>query len=306
MFRGYRHIVLALGLIAISSAVLGQTDEQPQEPQRKTQQEQGPTQIAPIPLPIEIVEDEATAEARKRHEAEASEREIKDLIAQQGMNTATQAMNRATERMAEYAFWSTIIVAFGTGLVFASLILMWGANRAAVTAVNVIREMAQRELRAYVNFTFIEVISDVDQMREDQPRNVRGYQLKVTVENAGATPAVDCNVYGDHCFVDAENFHTPVFNQTKDGGGQASIGPHSKVYGPPRYISRDDAQRVLEKKARLFVWWRAEYRDVFNRSPDRFVEKSWEVLIPTNPEVLKPGDPLPSFRFIAFGRQTLN
>ncbi len=110
MLRGRWHIVLAIGLIAISSAVLGQTDEQPQEPQRKTQQEQGPTQIAPIPLPIEIVEDDAESEARKRHEAEASEREIKDLIAQQGMNEATQAMNRATERMAKYAFWSTEVV----------------------------------------------------------------------------------------------------------------------------------------------------------------------------------------------------
>ena len=87
-----------------------------------------------MPLPIEIVESQAAAEARERHEAEARQRDIADLAAQQGMNAATQAMNAATQRMAEYAFWSTFLVAVGTAAVVWSLILMRQANGAAVAA----------------------------------------------------------------------------------------------------------------------------------------------------------------------------
>lgn len=71
-------------------------------------------------------------------------------------------------------------------------------------------------------------------------------------------------------------------------------------------INRDHAQMVLEKKKRIFVWWRVDYRDVFENSPDRFTEKIWEVEIPINPSVLPPGEPLPSFSFKGYGDQALS
>ena len=161
-------------------------------------------------------------------------------------------------------------------------------------------------MRAYVNFPYIETITVADHLREDKQRKVHGYNFKVTVENAGNTPAIDCIVYSDHSFVDVEGFQSPAFNKTKGGRVPTAIGPHSMIYGQSPNISREDAQRVLEGKARLFLWRRAEYSDVFDRSPNRFVEKSWEVLIPVNPAVIEPGDPLPAFSFMAFGREIHN
>lgn len=148
MPRDYRIALIALGLILFCAS--GQAQEQAGEREREAQQQQAPTQIAPIPLPIEIVEDQPAAEARERHEAEARQREIDDLIAQQGMNAATQAMNEATQDMRDDTRIQTWLIGTGTALLIATLLLTWQANRAAVRAVTVTEEIGQRQLRAYV------------------------------------------------------------------------------------------------------------------------------------------------------------
>ena len=172
MYRGCWHIVLAIGLIVLPC--LGQAQEEAQGEQGQTATQQQPAQTLPIPLLVDIIEDEAEAEARKNREAEARRNQKDDLVAQQGMNAATQAMNRATQRMAKYAFWSTWIVAFGTFLLAATL---YQTRRAAISAKDMVdeakrttdaanqtisdtREMSERELRAYVNFPLIKTITN--------------------------------------------------------------------------------------------------------------------------------------------------
>ena len=132
---GHWGILFALGLVWAAS--LGQAQEQAQTPQETPATEQEPPQALPIPLPVDIVEDQAAADARERREAEAEQREIEDLIAQQGMNAGTQAINEATQRTADYAFWSTVFVGIGTILLIATLVLTLQANWAAQKAVTV-------------------------------------------------------------------------------------------------------------------------------------------------------------------------
>ena len=148
MSGSYRIIIAALGLICLTT--LGQAQEQASEPKRETATQQQPAQTLPIPLPVDIVEDKTTAEARERHEAEARQREKEDLVAQQGMNRATQAMNEATQRMADYAYWSTGLVGFGTFLLVITLWLTRQANKAAQAAVEVTRDIGEKQVRAYL------------------------------------------------------------------------------------------------------------------------------------------------------------
>lgn len=140
-------IAVAFGIIA----GLGQAQEQTDRPQGEAETQQEPTGAYPVPFPVVVVEDQATADARKRGEDESSQREIEDLAAQQGMNAATQAMNRTTQRMAEYAFWSTVFVAVGTALLVITLLLTWQANRAAVFAGRITQRIGEAQVRAYLH-----------------------------------------------------------------------------------------------------------------------------------------------------------
>ena len=112
---------VSLGLIALPG--LGQSQGEAQNEQVQTTTQQEPAQTTPFSIPIQIVEDDAAAEARERREAETRQHDKDDLIAQQGMNAATQAMNEATQRMAEYAFWSTLAIWIGTILLIGTLVL---------------------------------------------------------------------------------------------------------------------------------------------------------------------------------------
>jgi hypothetical protein len=172
--------IAAIGLTIVASS--GQAQEQTESPSGQTDQEQGPViPDIPTPFPVEIVEDDATADARKRSEQEARQREIADLAAQEGMNTATQAMNKATQRMAEYAFWSTVFVAIGTVLLIGTLVLTWMANRSAQAAVQVTRETGRDQARAYVEVS--EVKFYWGNRHGSKP------QFKIVISNHGQTPA---------------------------------------------------------------------------------------------------------------------
>lgn len=123
----------AFGLVFLPC--LGQAQEQAQSPGGQIESQQAPTDTSQFSIPVEIIENQAAAEARERREKEAEQREIDDLIAQEGMNAATQSIEAATRDMRDYALYSTIIVGIGTVLLVGTLWLTWQANRAAVAAV---------------------------------------------------------------------------------------------------------------------------------------------------------------------------
>jgi len=180
--RNWLH-VLALGLtLVLSGPALGQSQHEAQSADGDAEANQAPTQTLPIPLPVDIIEDEATAEAREGREAEARQREIEDLAAQQGMNSSTRAMNEATQDMRDYSLYSTMLVGAGTILLMVTLWLTRQANKAAQEAVDVTRDSAEKQLRAYVLLESIEVFNVA---ANNIPR------VKITIRNTGATPASD-------------------------------------------------------------------------------------------------------------------
>ena len=184
MLKRYGFVILALGLAF--SALSGQAQEQDEEAQGAATEEQGQPQIFPLPVPVEIIESDAAADARQRSENEAKEREIRDLAAQEGVNAATQLMNDATQRMAKYAFWSTLIVGFGTALLLWTLWETRKANQSAREAVDVTREVGQAQVRAYLYCK-----SARYRLRKDD------LFAEIDIANAGQSPATNVLVQAE-------------------------------------------------------------------------------------------------------------
>jgi hypothetical protein len=176
---------IAFGLIVLAGS--GQAQEETQGGQGQATQQQNPAQTLPLPFPVEIIEDEAATEARQRREEEASQREIDDLAAQQGMAQSTEAMNAATQDMRQYALYSTILVGVGTGLLVVTLLLTWQANRAAVAAVEATREFGHLQSRAYLS------VKDgfLDLLPEAEGSTI---EVLIHVQNTGVTPANNIRV----------------------------------------------------------------------------------------------------------------
>lgn len=186
--------VAALGL-ALALASSGQAQEEAPGGQGEPPAQEQPAPTLPIPLPVDIVEDEADAEARERSEREARQREIDALIAQQGMNDATRAMNDATQRMAKYALYSTLLVGVGTVLLIGTLWLTRQANRAAQTGVTVTEaayKMDQRPWLAIGNPTV--AATRVGPLHLGSNVEALWLHYDLTVTNTGKTPAQDARL----------------------------------------------------------------------------------------------------------------
>jgi len=166
-----------------------QDEAQHSERQTGTQTEPSSYEVSPVspilsePLAVVIVEDDAAAEARKRREAEAEQREKDDLVAQQGMNIATQAMNEATQSMKRAAWWSFGAIAVGTALLIVTLHLTRQANKSARDAVAATREVGKAQVMAYLS------IKESKAFIDDRD----GIIFSVTVKNFGQSPARDAH-----------------------------------------------------------------------------------------------------------------
>ncbi|KAA0920608.1 hypothetical protein FLO80_00010 [Aquicoccus porphyridii] len=193
-------LIVAIGLIAVTG--LGQAQEQTEGTKGQASQQQGPTQALPLSIPVNIVEDQAAADARKRREEEARQREIADLAAQQGMNAATQSIDAATQDMRDYALYSTLLVALGTGLLFYTLWLTRQANRAAANgasaaqAANLVAEAsldhAKKAFNAdYRPFVLFTTAYDKDFRKGEGDTFSFGESIKLSIQNFGRAPARD-------------------------------------------------------------------------------------------------------------------
>lgn len=247
---------VAFGLVGIVQS--GQAQEETDNEQGQARQQERPAHSYPLPFPIEIIEDQTDADARKRREAEARQREIDDLIAQQGMNEATRAMNKATQEMRDYAYAQTWLVGIGTVLLFGTLWFAWQGNKAAFRAVNTTKDIGDKQLRAYVHVG-VNVTSRADH-----------FEIKVTGTNHGQTPAYNvCAVaeWTDEPFDPSIHFPNPPDRQSR-----GSVGPGAQLvmqvltnesHIPERRLSEDQCRAILVGEAELNIYGRIDYEDAF-------------------------------------------
>lgn len=134
MFRSYWHIAIAFGLIALLTTSAVPTYGEENEVGGATENaanEQNRPQKFPILVPIES--DEST-KTREVSEKRAEQRELDDLAAQEGMNEATQ-------KMADYSIYQTILIAIGTIILIYTLYLTRQANRTVLKASAALRDV---------------------------------------------------------------------------------------------------------------------------------------------------------------------
>lgn len=179
-------VIVAIGLAVVLFTVSGQAQQQASGTYWQAQAEQYPSSKPPPTVRVDIIENQSAADARKRREEEARQREIDDLIAQQGMNAATQAMNEATQKMVGLSKLQTWLVGVGTVLLFLTLGLTWQANRAAQAAVDVTRQVGEAQVRAYLY---------CESARYEFSKDYVAAYL--CIKNAGQSPANEVEIIGD-------------------------------------------------------------------------------------------------------------
>lgn len=183
MFRSRWIIAVAFG-IAIAGLV--QAQEQAQHAGEDAATQSQPPEPNPIGIPVRIIEDNVSTDARERSEGEASEREKDDLIAQERMADATEAMNEATQSMKRASWVSAGLVGFGTLLLVWTLGLTRQANRAAQGAVNATKEIGEAQVRSYLFCKSAKF-----------KRTKDDFTAIVEIGNAGQSPATDISITGN-------------------------------------------------------------------------------------------------------------
>lgn len=171
---GWRYVIGAFCLAALVSS--GQAQEDQKQPERPSEKQEASANDLSTALPVVVIESEEAAVARQRAEEEARDREQRDVLAQEGMNAAT-------ERMAKYALWQTLLIAVGTGALIYTLFLTRQANKAAHKAVDATIVAGEQQSRAfmYVSGGKVAIYEG-------------GVFAQVTVSNAGYSSAIVTNL----------------------------------------------------------------------------------------------------------------
>lgn len=183
-----------------------------------------------------------------RNLLDARQREVSDLVAQEGMNAATKRM-ADTADMQLVLGWMTL-----AGLLVTT-IAAFGANRMARKALELSTIATVAELRPYLGDT------DFDLVRHDDATAV-----EYLVKNFGPTVARDikwgCRTLLIDGFADLVDIDRPeFFASTKD------ILPGDKQrFGYNISFDADDLAKVEDKSKTIVIRIDIEYRDMFGNS----------------------------------------
>lgn len=264
MFK--RHWIFAVVLGAIALASLGQAQESEEQTHRGTNEEEAAANNFPVPLPVVVIEPEETAVASQRAKEETTQREKEDLIAQQGMDSATR-------RMANFALWQTILIAIGTVALIYTLWLTRKAAGSAQAAVDVTREIGQKQAMAYVHVVqaFIPKRATKDAPTLASISGKERARVEIQLENIGATIAKNVKVrfeVFDETLKDAKFREIDYSNEEPLSNIAPKQKPVSSIISDlPKVIKETEASQTSEAGLSLRIL-RGEvvYDDVFDNT----------------------------------------
>lgn len=255
-FRTWMYVFAIIGLTLPTS---GQAQEETQSKQRQSESQEAPSHLFKLPVLVDIIEDDAAAQARKSREEESSRNEIADLKAQQGMNAATQAIKEATLDMRDSAQTSTLLVGIGTGLLIVTLFLTFMANVAAMRAVSVTREIGEAQVRAYVAPYEFSVVLD---------QNVGIVDIHGVVRNSGQSPAQKFRhgyiVVNEPKDFDISKSKVDTFSPEAVLSSNGATPIHEYITTGGEY-DQGWVRRIITKEDCLWVVAEGEYFDVFGK-----------------------------------------
>lgn len=223
-----------------------------------THAEQSPNQNSPWAIPVEIIENHAETEARQAREDRAEQRELDYLAAQKGVDKATQ-------KLATYAIYQTILIALGTAVLIYTLYLTRQANRAATRgahaaegAVSVTRRIGEAQVRAYITAT-----------PKDFGRPKEAFFVDLTIKNCGQTPARNMALAADIKVLpyphNRDGFSVGV-GKIDLGETPNQMGAGSEVtigIGPAEFERKVFDAAAKGKEWRFYLIGKITYRDVF-------------------------------------------
>lgn len=210
MYKRYWVLASASGMILLAGLAQAQQERQNGVQTDLTQTQ---TQTLPLPLPVEIIERRDDAEARQRRETEATQREIDDLSAQRGMDSATQDIR-------DYTFYSLILVAIGTLFLFVTLIFSALTNRAAFNAAKAATGM--NRLTEALERPLIGIRMPEDAIAFDG-ENGFAEEIKFKIVNMGRSPAKITAIHREW-YASASGEHPPIANPKDSNRGLLSKG----------------------------------------------------------------------------------
>ena len=156
-----------------------------QEQDQQTETETPPSQEVIIDEPafVGVIENPETTETSDKREEDSWDIQKRDLVAQERMADATEAMNKATQSMMWAAWASVGFVFIGTFLLAWTLILTRKANQAAIDVVNVTKN-AERP------------IVEVEDLDIDT-HGTYGTKIILNLQNYGRTAAQNIKFSGE-------------------------------------------------------------------------------------------------------------
>ncbi len=175
MIRSIQALIL-IGLGGLCLIFSSQALSQDENTDQTDSHSHSENQDAPIPLQVQILQSAEEVENRRRIQEENREIERGALAIQQDLAKSARVMK-------SIALLQTLFVGLGTALVLASLYYLRQANRAAVRAVEVTREIGESQTRAYIS---VHGNTLPDRLSFRKPE-----MYSVTVRNDGMTPALN-------------------------------------------------------------------------------------------------------------------
>ena len=191
---------------------------------------------------------------------------------------------------------ATIALAFLTLVLALGTIFLWWATKRLVQGSE---QTAVRQLRAYVfgkGFTAGPNMGD---------QGIVEYVVFQEFENVGLTPATGVQAWlyiqtfpvSQNC---EPNFATKSIAPT---GGGGALGPRSGAKTQFRTIPLATMMENWRRETEIFVWFRVEYRDIFDASILHHHERCTRVEIIRSPNLLLPQGHPSIINFLVYGKQ---
>ncbi|MCF1492455.1 hypothetical protein GOZ83_05035 [Agrobacterium vitis] len=243
--------------------------------------------IYSLAAPAETVAPDPAKEAIK------DERDARNLAAQ--------------ETVAQTSSWGFylncgqfLLSAAGIIFVVRSLNLNRAATDAAVIAANAAREAIALE-RAYMIFTPPFYVSHRHVVRANGiGLSGRGGAINVIIRNQGRSPAIrfgmDARILVLPIEQGAEFEERPVPFR----GGIVGIG--ADVYSENLMVTEGDMDRVLERRAAIYVFGHVQYQDIFDSRVIRGTVAAYRITL-DHMDMDENGRPAPRFLCVPFGAQ---
>lgn len=263
MSRGYRYALIAIVGWLIASPVLSQESEQ-QQPQSQGEGSAEQRNPAPFSVPVRILENPEQSEADKRSQQEASQREIEDLAAQQGMAKGTQDIVWLNKLQLALAFAGTLALLYSIALNRRATNAAVQGNANTLQAIDQEQKNAQRQLRAYL---YVSAIA----LGYSAPAKL---QIQMTYKNFGQTPAKSVrirHVAGVGSIVEEKMTFGGLEKQKLLNSSDIPPG-HEIAINYTFDMDIPDAliKQIEDKKLAIYFWGTADYVDAFG-SPQSLI-----------------------------------